>query len=327
LEVSAETVILSPAIELDVPGAINLPDEIDRILGFSNSFDKRAFQQWMSGGPVFRPATIARRFAKAWIADGVVYAESSYLRIAHGARPLIARGECLELKRRMLATDYVTEKYFGHWLLDGQSYELLAAESQQKALGLEREPWLQEPGYRVLTGLELERTRLAYVEELWLVDDRSINASRLARMAELRRRVRSSQPSDGNRAPVFLRRVGGATRRLVNQDALADALARRGVTVLTPETESVPRLVSVLRDAPMVISVEGSALCHGILGMADGGTIVAIQPPTRADGILKVWADAAGLRLAYTVASPYEDGFVLNEERLMRLLDLVAGSA
>jgi capsular polysaccharide biosynthesis protein len=269
------------------------------------------------------PATVARRYDDALVAHGSVYAGGAVHTIHRRDHTLAWQGRPVDLGPRMLSSNFTVEQYFGHWLLDGVCLELLAAERGLVALGLHRAPWAQEAGYRAQLDLALERHPLARVSRLWEVYDRPMNAGHVARIHELRRRVRRGVAPSGA-APVFLRRVGGVTRRLLNQDALADALARRGFTVLTPEIEPVDTLRATLHDAPIVVSVEGSALCHAVASMADRGTVVAIQPPRRVDWIQKVWTDAAGLRLAQTVATDAgENGFTMEEDRLLRLFDLV----
>lgn len=326
-EVADETAIWSPALTTVEPPIIQLPDEIERIVAFNRTVTLDQFLERTRPIERVHPPTLARRYGDAVIAFGTIYAAGAFDTIHQTTRRLGWTGTPEALHDRLFATAWVTEQYFGHWLLDGQMSELLAAERGHAAVGLAREAWLQEPGYRALTGLALHRTVLARVSDLWIVDDRPMNQSRIDRMRELRRRVRAGVEVQAGTtspgAPVFLRRVGGATRPLLNQDVIADELACRGFTVLTPETESVATLVAALHRARLVVSVEGSALCHAVAAMADGGTLLAIQPPRRVDWIQKVWADAAGLRLAQTVADDRGEGFEIGIDRLLRLCDLI----
>lgn len=321
--VAAETAEWSPATMLPSPAIIQLPDEVDRVVAFNETVTREAFVSRSAAQDLHHPATIARRYDDVLLDHDTLYAAGGAYPIYRRGRSFVWRGRPVELGERLLATNYTVERYFGHWLLDGVALELLAEARGLPALGLPRKPWTQEPAYRVPLGLALERHPLVRAERLWVVDDKPMNAGHVARMAELRRRVRRGVASAGA-APVFLRRVGGVRRVLLNQDALADALARRGFAVLTPETESVDRLRAVLHDSPLVVSVEGSALCHAMAAMPDHGTVVAIQPPRRVDWVQKVWADAAGLRLAQTIADDGGDaGFTMGEDRLLRLFDLI----
>ncbi len=323
-----ETAIWSPATTTVERPIIQLPDEVDRIVAFNRTVTREHFLERTRLIERTHPPTIARRYRDATIAFGTVYAGHSFDTVYQTKRRLGWSGTPDALHDRLLATAWTSEQYFGHWLLDGLSAELLAAEQGHRALGLARAPWLQEPQYRALAGMTLERTALARVRDLWLVDDRPMNQGRIDRLRELRRRVRAgARGGPAATAPVFLRRVGGAKRPLLNQDAVADDLARRGFTVLTPERESVGALVSALHGARLVVSVEGSALCHAVAAMADGGTLLAIQPPRRVDWIQKVWADAAGLRLAQTVADDRGEGFEIGTDRLLRLCDLIDRTA
>lgn len=322
---AAETVEWAPATTLPSTATIQLPDELDRIVRFNKTVTREDFISRCAAGETHHPPTIARRYDDALVGFGSIYAGRAFQVITQGGPRFAWRVPPVDLGPRLLATNYTSERYFGHWLLDGVCLELLAEQQGLPALGLHREAWTQESGYRAPLRLALERHPIARVEQLWIVDDRSMNASHVARMRELRRRVRDNVPSARKGSPVFLRRLGGVRRPLLNQDALANALARRGFVVLTPEVEYVTTLRAVLRDAPMVVSVEGSALCHAVAGMTEGGTVVAIQPPRRVDWIQKAWTDAAGLRLAQTVATDAgEEGFTMEEDRLLRLFDLIS---
>ena len=322
---AAETVEWAPASTAMSPPIIQLPDEIDRVVAFNRTVTREAFLARCERQEVRHPPTIARRYHDAVIAHGSIYAGNRFQVIHQRERSLVLRGTPAELGERMLATNFVSEQYFGHWLLDGLCLELLADGRGIAPVGLAREAWLQEPGYRAAIGLALDRQAYARVADLWIVDDKAMNDGHAARMRALRQRVRAGVTPASPDTPVFLRREGGVRRPLNNQDVLADALARRGFAVLTPERVPVNTLRATLNGAPLVVSVEGSALCHAVANMPDGGTIVAIQPPRRVDWIQKVWADAAGLRLAQTVATDAGgDGFTMEEDRLLRLFDLIA---
>ena len=322
---AAETAEWAPGSEAVSPSIIQLPDEVDRVIAFNRTVTRSDFVARCEQREVWHPPTIARRYRNALVAHGSIYVGQKIKIVHQRERRLMFRERPVDFGVRMLATNFVSEQYFGHWLLDGISLELLAMERGIEALGLAREPWLQEPEYRVPLRLTLERQAVAQIEDLWVVNDRPMNGNHVARIGELRKRLRAGVVPNTAAAPIFLRREGGVRRPLINQDALANALARRGFTVLTPERETVDSLRVALHASPLVVSVEGSALCHAVANMAEGGTIVAIQPPRRVDWIQKVWADAAGLRLAQSVAVEAGGGsFRMEEDRLLRLFDLIA---
>jgi hypothetical protein len=319
------TEVVEPGSVSEYSAIIELPDEIDRIIEFEKPSARDEYLRYRSDGQLSHRPTIARFYRQAMIANGAVYANGSFETISPstGLSRALYHGVPERNSDQMLATSWVSERYFGHWITDGLGLELLAQKSNVRALGISRTPWEHEPGYRDLVGMNLHRTALARVDGLWIVDDGSINQGRADRMRELRRRIRVAAGRHLSDAPVFIRRDGGAARHLVNQDALADMLARRGFKIISPERETVVSLAQSLGNAPLVISVEGSALCHAVMLMPESGTILAIQPPRRVTCIQKNNADWAGLRMAHTVADDQGSGFSLSEDRLMRVCDLI----
>ena len=307
---------------------IQLPDEGERIIAFEKPSAKDEYIRFCSSGALTHKPTLAHHYKRATIADGMVFANGSMKAFNDhpGRSPVMRRGVGEHLRDQILATSWVTETYFGHWVTDGLALELLAQDRPETALGVARKPWVHEPGYRALVDLQLHRTAFAEVEGLWVVNDESLNQRRTDRFRTLRERIRAGATNDRSGPPVFILRDGGAARPLLNQQALADFLARRGFTILSPEAESVDGLVAAFRNAPLVVSVEGSALCHPVMAMPEGGTILAIQPPRRVTCIQKNNTDWAGLRMAHTVADDAGTGFTLGEDRLMRILDLIERS-
>lgn len=323
--VADKTETWAPGSTSEYRPIIQLPDEGDRIIEFEKPSARDEYLRFCDSGQLTHPPTFAYHYNRATIADGMVFANGAMKAFNDhpGRSPVMKRGVAERLHDQVLATSWVTEKYFGHWVTDGLALELLAQDRPETALGVARKPWVHEPGYRARVGLQLHRTAFATVEGLWVVDDQSLNRGRTDRFRTLRQRIRAGAPNDRSGAPVFILRDGGAARPLLNQNALADFLARRGFTILSPEAETVDGLVAAFRDAPLVISVEGSALCHPVMAMPDGGTILAIQPPRRVTCIQKNNTDWAGLRMAHTVADDAGAGFTLSEDRLMRIIDLI----
>jgi hypothetical protein len=84
----------------------------------------------------------------------------------------------------------------------------------------------------------------------------------------------------------------------------------------------VPELARELAGAGVVLGVEGSQLLHGVFAMADGGTIVTLQPPDRFITAIKVYCDALGLRYALVVGEGSTEGFHIDVDRVTRTVDL-----
>jgi hypothetical protein len=222
-----------------------------------------------------------------------------------------------------LCTNYVIERYFGHWVIDGLVLELLAAQRSLPGLKLAGAPWLHEPGYRELCGLKVARSHHAQVERLWVIDDNGLNDGWISRMEELRRRVRSTLVRNGPKRVMLSRGTLGAGRNLVNTAEVYEALDRLGFEIIYPESEAPQSLAEKLSGVEMAIAIEGSGTNHCWLAMPLRSTFLAIQPPTRFNSMGKMRADAVGINWAYVVADAHADGFYLPIGRLLRTIDEV----
>lgn len=106
----------------------------------------------------------------------------------------------------MLASDITCDQYFGHWLTDGLSMELLAASRGLTPVVPRLPDRTQEAAYRRLAGMKAKLVGFAQIDDFWMVDDRSINQNRADRMASLRRRMRDhGQFEPSASGMVFLR--------------------------------------------------------------------------------------------------------------------------
>ena len=102
------------------------------------------------------------------------------------------------------------------------------------------------------------------------------------RLVQLRARLRQvchvQQKSGGT---VYIRRGrSGQERGFLNEDEVIRALEQKGVTIVEAETDT-QSMIEKLMEARILIGVEGSQLAHGVYTLADGGAILALQPPDR----------------------------------------------
>jgi capsular polysaccharide biosynthesis protein len=115
----------------------------------------------------------------------------------------------------------------------------------------------------------------------------------------------------------------GTKRRLVNEAAIEDLLARDGFVVINPEKQTAAEIVQACAGARIVVGVEGSQLIHGFMALQKGGAIVALMPPFRFFNHFKDLTDCIGLRYGMKVGSAADDGFHIDPNELRSLLDKV----
>jgi capsular polysaccharide biosynthesis protein len=272
--------------------------------------------------------TIAYRIDGAVLSRGSLYFGEGYEVMRKDPnRLLLDRNQDCFAGEMQLCTNYVIERYFGHWVTDGLVLELLATQRSVTPLKFAGAPWIHESGYRELCNLHISRSQNAWVGRLWVIDDRAINDRWISRVEELRRRVRSMAVPKGAKRVMLARGLLGSKRNLVNCYEVEEALVRRGFDIVYPESETVRDLADKLCGSEIVITIEGSVQGHCILAMPRHSSLIVIQPPRRFNGFGKERADAAGINYGYVIADPHPDGFILPTDRLIRTIDEVAKAA
>jgi hypothetical protein len=174
-ESAREIVELAPAVDRVHPAPIALPGEFNRVLAVQEETTLALEVQRLAVGRHRHGPTVAYRIDNAVLGHGTLYYNDGYQVIRGGStRPLLPRHQdCFA--EMQLCSNYVTERYFGHWLTDDLSLELLAEQRSLPGLTLARNAWLHESGYRELSGLKAVRSANAHVDRLWVIDDRGFN--------------------------------------------------------------------------------------------------------------------------------------------------------
>lgn len=314
---------LAPAVERMQPAAIALPGEFERVLAVQGDTTVATELERLAEGKRRHGPTIAYRIDNAVLGQGTLYFDGGYDVIcSRSTKPLLRRRQD-HFAEMQLCTNYVIDRYFGHWLIDGLVLELLAEQRSLRALSSAGTAWPHEPGYRELCGLNVTRSDNARIDRLWVIDDRGVNGAWISRIEELRRRVRSMAMRNGPKRVMLSRGTLGTKRNLVNVAEVQKMLNRLGFEIINPESETPRSIVEKLSGAEIAVVVEGSAQNHSFLSMPPRSTVVTIQPPTRFNAHGKMRADAVGINWAFVVADPDPDGFHLPVERLTRTLDEV----
>ena len=256
---ASDVVEISPAENRSQPAAIALPGEFDRVLSVQEDTSIAAELDRLRPRERLHAATIAYRLDDVVFGDGTLYYGRGYDVIRSRTGRLLLPHNAEVLTELQLCTNYVIDRYFGHWLIDGLCLELLAEQRSLPALTTARTPWLHEPGYREISGLNTLRSRNARVERLWVIDDRGINHSWISRIEQLRDRSAFGAIAKWRLSVSCLPRgVLGTKRNLVNSIEVHEALMRLGFDIINPENEEVHCIVEKLSTAEIAIAVEGS---------------------------------------------------------------------
>ena len=324
LESEADKIVeISPSTSRPARPAIALPDETDRIIRGLAASDRDTMPRLTS--PFFtQGSAYAYRLRNALIADGSVMIDRAYANFTSAKRNWILRGPFERIEEGALCSSNVIEQYFGHWLTDGLSQELLACDGGLMPLTLTPPTQrIHEVGYRTLLEMQSHAVNVARVGSLWIFEDGELSPHRVARIERMRDRLRRAISSVGPTRIYITRGVKGALRSLVNENEVIDLLAARGFSILSPEQSNSRMIVEQLRSAHIVVSVEGSALAHAAIAVPRGAGLFVIQPPRRFNLLWKSYCNVLDFNFGYTVADAVGDyEFRQPIDRLSRALDL-----
>lgn len=323
----AETVEIDPAARVERPPVLFLPDELERIVGHTPGQDPQEDLERLLHTSRVERATVARIVPDVVIADGTLLRRTGIEVVGAGAKRAVLRGPLAAVPEALLCTQWVIERFFGHWIGDGWAREQLAIDRGLVPAVFDPARYGHAAGYRALTGLRAVDTSDTRVGRLWVLDDRGYNPGRAERYNRVRARLRAETPAGGP-ARVFIRRGATAVgRQMLNEEEVIATLAGRGFTIISPEDMTAAQIAGALRDARIVAGIEGSALAHANAAIDAGACVFAIQPPRGFNSVHRLATADAGQRFAITVGdATANDDFTMPVDRLARALDMVEGA-
>lgn len=322
-QASSRTWVMHPPEKVMLKPAIFEADDLNRITGVDSdsSFEKER-ERIYGGYREYRP-TLAYQLSGVLLHQGHLLLPGLIHRITTEPIPWLAHGHEHIRDEAFLVASYNTSRYFGHWLMDETSRILLGPQLGRPVTP--RRPMSRhQTDYLVRLDLHPSAYVSARFDRLVVLDERNMNTSRRNRLKEIRRRARAPVGSGGREIVMLLRKRTGATRILVNEEEIAEVVVRQGGIALCPLEHDLDTILHHLYDARIVIGVEGSHTCHAFLVMRDKGSLITLQPPSRFNNILKPYCDALDLNYAFIVGEEDQDGFKIDPNRLLRMLDRVA---
>ena len=219
----------------------------------------------------------------------------------------------------------VSHTYFGHWLQDALPTALLASSNETLLLDL-RDEFPHASQYARAVGIQPAPRGIYFAKTIHFYQDFSQGSSKRARLATLRSRLLAAIPDNARYKPgsaVYFRRGSTGVARLVsNEDEVIHALQARGFEVFDLTGASLIDIQQRLRDARIVVGVEGSQQCHLSFAMPAGACMISLIPPDRFTLILLGYARAVGLVPGFLVMDRSAEGYRVNLDDLSRTLDL-----
>ncbi|MDO5613177.1 MAG: glycosyltransferase family 61 protein [Paracoccus sp. (in: a-proteobacteria)] len=211
-------------------------------------------------------------------------------------------------------------KFFGHWVADDTTV-FEHYRDHPGLLSLPRPVWKDAAAYEQLFDHDWHEVAAFSTPSLTLVRELGFNLSKAERFTRLRDRMRGKiAPVQPGRI-VFIRRGGsGANRDIVNWPELEPVLEQAGITILTPEDDT-GEFIRQLLDASLIISVEGSQMCHAQYGIRPGGAVLVLQPPDRFYNPHHEWTRLMDIAYGFVVGRTAEGGFTIDADELLSMAD------
>lgn len=323
-EVADEVVEINAPEEQEITPPFFLPGQLERAKGSCEETPLAYELERARAHRVRHEATLALRFDRALMIDGVVYANGARVQQVLGRERLAPRWvKGPELESVALPSTVIGNRYFGHFIAEDCCAALLAREHAPVFFTAADAPRSAHARrYLELYGLPLAELRTAVLRDVWLFQDFAMTTSKQERYRRLREKVRAIPGSRRGHGVFFRRRGAGVERGLANEPELEERLAREGFEIVDVTREDVDTILARTRDAKIVCGVEGSALVHGLLSMSEGGSVVCIQPPYRFNLALKDHSDAMGMRYGIVVGEGSCERFRVSVDELMRTIEL-----
>jgi hypothetical protein len=315
---------IAEAETAETPPSLFLPGQPEKIRGLAWGGDWAIDRMRIFGGPMRRGAVVAYELRGAALVAGSILCKQSERRIFpyEAGSPPALNGSIADIKAAALTGSYLGLLYFGHWLRDDSTLELLA-NGYGDCVTPSPPDWPHCKPYRSLLGLTARNVDAARFEKLVVFDDEDYTTHKMERMRALRARAAKRVAPGKARGVFFKRGIRDAnSRRLVNEEELAAALADDGFAVLDPFKASADEIGGALAGADILVGPEGSQLAHGAIFLREGAGLLAITAPERFSSGHKRWADHLGVRYGFVIGDAVEGGHSVSVDDLRRTMDL-----
>ena len=295
--------------------------ETERITGHHQDADPQANLALIQCQDAWQGPTRAYLLENVLIADGTLMGASWTFSLKKQKRRLIISGSIDVFDEAAVSSTSATEKYFGHWLRDQLTTELLISDWGLPAIALPGTVRASEAGYRNAADLIAHQPAAAMVERLWVFDDFEITDHRVSRLERLRSRIRGSAHQSSPELIFLSRGEAAKGRLLVNEREIALRLKRLGFKTIYPDRMPVPDLIDALSGARVVVGPEGSAFANALMCAPEGVILIQIQSPKNFNLHYRLYCEALNMTLGFIVGEEVSsEGYRLDPIRLESFL-------
>ncbi len=334
LHYQADAIVLNPLEKTSTPPAIHLQKHLARF-NKSNEYSslEQEFKALFTITTEHAPTKLIH-FGKSYLSKEGVLNQKNQLHpryLINRNQPEIHERYLSSVKhfeKALMVDNDFSNKFFGHWVHDELSaLNIKKLPDNTQKIGIHIPDYSHAQGYLDMIQTEVQYGFSGVVDELYLLSDYSQNSYKQARYRAIKKCIAQKlQPKNTQYNGVYIARGNtGANRRLENEGIVIDHLSKRGFDIIHPEKMQAEAIIRRLWNAPMVISVEGSAISHAILSMAHHAGVLVLQPPNRITHDFKRILDAKGHSFGFYVCQQTsEDSFAIdNFDDFDKLIDMV----
>jgi capsular polysaccharide biosynthesis protein len=232
----------------------------------------------------------------------------------------------IELDSAVITDNEIIHQYFGHWLRDFLTSTLVGTQNMQ-SISFRKQHYFHSAEYLNLLEINCIYGNLGRVNSLFLLEDYSQNSYKTNRYRALRERLGTKMDTFSQKVStgVFMARGDtGVKRHLSNEPAVIAHLEKKGFDIIYPEKMSASEIAKKLWNAPILISVEGSAFNHGLYTIAENGAYLVLQPPHIFNNVHKGICDALNRPYGFYICQPAQNSdefYVDSMDDLDRVID------
>lgn len=320
---------LCPNEVTDIKPAVYLDGALEKVTALSPWRTWDVELALIRGGIAEHAASTAHLIENVDLVGAYIYKGAGKLHPGFGAERVIVTeaGRSVELDEANLVTSWPGSHFFGPFLKCDLPLELINEGSTDNISMVTRE-YHHASGYRRLCGLApVPVIRRAHIKKLTVYTDFAQNSFKVERYRKLRSQLRSKldrRHSPPIRGTYLLRGKNGELRNLDNEADIVNLLQGMGFEIIETDKLNAAEIAERTRDAPIVISVEGSHLSHVIFTLQDHGTMLVLQPPDRFAMPYKEFTDSLQMDFAFLVGTKTENGFSIALDELRRILDKIS---
>lgn len=324
IAVAPEATVLAPEEHEIRSDLIMLPDQLSRARAMAPGFGALSDELRLLGDRRLSHAPVIRHTLRdCLVRPQGVDAPGARMAVGPGLGYGPVSGSLPDVDSAHFCMTGVSNRFFGHWLLDACPTALLPSPEEAYFLA----PFSARghaPDYLRAFRLKAHMPSACLVRRLHIYQDYGQGTLKKARYATMRDRLRQQFPDTARGGERLYVRRGdsGQARLIADEEALIEHLMEDGFEVLDVAGASLAEIQKRGRRARMVISMEGSHLCHLHLAMPEGSCMIALMPADRVSALQAGFAQAVGLRFGLLMMDPGEDGYRVDMDELRRTVDM-----